>query len=110
MPTINKTSPRRPWSTERKAFGRMKVNNQAFYNSAAWRKCATSHKIANGYLCKNFDQCGNAATTTNHNPPLVEILAFGGSPFNWDYLEDLCSTCNASVTGKQGHKKKDNNE
>lgn len=108
MPTITRTSPDRPWIPKRKAFGRMKVDNSKFYNSKAWRNCATAHKVANGYLCKNVDKCGNPAVITNHNPPLVELLADGKSPFSWDYLEDLCASCNASVTGKQAHKSKEN--
>ena len=73
MPTINKKTPKRHWMPETKPFT-MKVNNQAFYNSAAWRKCAKAHKVAHQYLCKNFESCGGVARFTNHNPPLIELM------------------------------------
>lgn len=103
MPTIDKSTPKRPWVPETKPFT-MKVNNQKFYNSAAWRKCAKAHKKAHHYLCKNFEECRGVAAFTNHNPPLIELVARGLNPLDWQYLEDLCTTCNASTTGKQGKK------
>lgn len=104
MPILPKTS-RKSWQAPRKAFGRMRNDNSAFYNSKAWRDCATAHKQSNMYMCKNAAVCGNPSVITNHNPPLVELLADKKNPFSWEYLEDLCTSCNASVTGKQAWKK-----
>lgn len=106
MPMVNNNSPRRPWMPERKAFGGMRVNNQRFYNSKAWRDCATAHKVAHFWQCKNVEVCGGVAKFTNHNPPLIQLIQEGKNPYDWEYLEDLCESCNASVTGKQGHKTK----
>jgi len=106
MPTIPKGQILRPWIPKRASF-KMRVNNQKFYNSKAWRGCATAHKVAHFYQCKNVEQCGNPSKFTNHNPPLIELIEKGLNPYDWQYLEDLCETCNASVTGKQAHKKKE---
>lgn len=108
MPTISRKSSQRPWVKERKPFGTVKQDNYTFYNSKAWRDCATAHKVAHNYMCKNADVCGGAAVITNHNPPLRHLLEHRLNPFDWQYLEDLCVSCNASTTGKQAHKKKDN--
>lgn len=100
MPVINTKSPQRPWKPERKAFGGMKVNNQKFYNSAAWRRYATREKI-NYPLCDNFDTCGGVHEITDHPIPISE----GGHPFN-QRMNHYCKACNASKTGKQAHKNK----
>ena len=103
MPTINRKSARPPWMPERKAFGRMKANNYAFYNSKAWRAFARAEKMRYP-LCDNWDQCGGAHEITDHPIPISE----GGHPFHQD-MNHYCKPCNASKTGKQAHtKQKDN--
>jgi len=101
MPTINKSSPRRPWQPERKAFERMKVDNSKFYNSAAWRRFAKREKMVFS-LCDNFDICGGVHEITDHPIPISE----GGHPFN-QRMNHYCKACNASKTGRQAHKSKD---
>lgn len=98
MPTINKTTPVRPWVPKAKPFT-MKVNNQQFYNSAAWRKIAKSHKTQNP-LCVNFETCGGVAEITDHIQPITE----GGAKFDWGNLQSFCKSCNAAKTAKQGKK------
>ena len=97
MPTINKKTPRRPWMPETKPFT-MKVNNQAFYNSAAWRKFAKREKMLYP-LCDNFETCGGAHEITDHPIPITE----GGHKFN-QAMNHFCASCNASKTGNQGKK------
>lgn len=98
MPTINKTSPRRPWQAERKPFQRMKVDNQKFYNSAAWRKLSLKYKGANP-LCVNHAQCYGVAEVCDHIKPIGD----GGAKMDWCNLQSLCVRCNASKTGMQAH-------
>jgi 5-methylcytosine-specific restriction endonuclease McrA len=98
MPTINKTAPRRPWQTPKQAF-RGKVDNSKFYNSAAWRKRAKLEKMRFP-LCDNFETCGGVHEITDHPIPISE----GGHKFN-QVFNHYCKSCNASKTGKQGHKK-----
>lgn len=95
MPTLPK-SKRPVWAGERKAFDRMKVNNQSFYNSTAWRTLAKAHKAANP-LCVNHAQCKGVAYITDHKKPISE----GGERYAWDNLQSLCKKCNAIKTGKQ---------
>jgi len=98
MPNIP-TSKRPAWMGERKAFGRMKADNKAFYNSSAWRALALKHKLANP-LCINHEQCRGMAEVTDHIQPIEQ----GGKRYDWDNLQSLCKRCNASKTGKQAHK------
>jgi 5-methylcytosine-specific restriction endonuclease McrA len=98
MPTINKSSPRRPWQAERKPFQRMKVDNDKFYNSTAWRKFSIQQK-KEFPLCDNFDTCGGVHEITDHPVPISE----GGALFN-QRMNHFCKACNASKTGKQAHK------
>lgn len=100
MPKINKSTPKRPWIPPVPKF-KMAVNNQRFYNSAAWRKIAKREKML-FHLCDNFDTCGGMHEITDHPVPITE----GGHPFNQEF-NHYCTTCNASKTGKQGKKKKD---
>jgi 5-methylcytosine-specific restriction endonuclease McrA len=99
MPTIIRKEPKRPWAPERKAFGRMAVDNQQFYNSAKWRRFAKAEKMRYP-LCDNFDTCGGTHDITDHPIPISE----GGHPFN-QQMNHLCFSCNASKTGKQAHHK-----
>lgn len=98
MPTINKKTPSRPWMPKEAPF-KMRVNNQHFYNSAAWRRFAKAHK-ANNPLCVNFDECGGVTAFSDHIRPITE----GGAKFDIDNIQPLCVKCNASKTGKQGKK------
>ena len=98
MPKINKGTPKRPWVPEKEPF-KMKVNNQRFYNSAAWRAFAKSHKALNP-LCVNFDTCGGVTSFSDHIRPIND----GGELFDYQNIQALCIKCNASKTGKQGHK------
>lgn len=102
MPTITRKSPRPPWKPERKAFGRMKVDNSTFYNSKTWRAFATLEKIRFP-LCDNWEQCGGAHEITDHPIPISE----GGHPYN-QAMNHYCKACNASKTGKQAHTKHSN--
>ena len=97
MPTLPKSS-RPVWAGERKAFERMKVNNQSFYNGAAWRTLAKAHKAANP-LCVNHAQCKGVAYITDHKKPISE----GGARMDMDNLQSLCKKCNAIKTGKQAN-------
>jgi len=100
MPTINRKSPSRPWVKERKPFGTVKQDNYKFYNSKVWRTFATQEKMRYP-LCDNWEICGGAHEITDHPTPISE----GGHPFN-QQMNHYCQSCNASKTGKQGHKKK----
>lgn len=99
MPTINRKSTRPPWLPERKAFGRMKVDNGRFYRSKEWIATRNAFRTANP-LCKNVDTCGGATHTVDHIKPISE----GGAKFDWGNLQPLCKSCNASKTGKQAWK------
>lgn len=99
MPTINKNTPQRPWMPKQELF-KMKVNNQKFYNSAAWRNLATAHKTQNP-LCVNFDECGGVTAFSDHIKPITE----GGAKFDIDNIQALCVKCNAAKTAKQAHKR-----
>jgi len=98
MPTINKNTPSRPWMPKAEPF-KMRVNNQRFYNSAAWRRFATAHKAQNP-LCVNFDECGGATVFSDHILPITE----GGAKFDPENIQALCVKCNAVKTGKQAKK------
>ena len=98
MPTINKGTPVRPWMPKAEPF-KMRVDNQRFYNSAAWRKFAKAHKMQNP-LCVNFDECGGVAEYSDHINPISE----GGAKFDLENIQSLCKKCNASKTGKQARK------
>ena len=100
MPTINRKSARAPWMAERKAFGRMKVDNGKFYRSKQWIAVRNSFRMQNP-LCKNWEQCGGVTHTVDHIKPISE----GGAVFNWENLQPLCQKCNSSKTGKQAWKK-----
>jgi 5-methylcytosine-specific restriction endonuclease McrA len=88
------------WANERKAFDRMKNDNQSFYNSTAWRTLAKAHKAAFP-LCANHRQCKGVAYITDHIKPINE----GGGKYDWDNLQSLCKRCNAVKTGKQARKR-----
>jgi len=103
MPTINRKSPARPWMPERKAFGRMRVDNAKFYNSKAWIALRNAFRMQNP-LCKNVDKCGGATHTVDHIVPISE----GGAALDVANLQPLCQACNSSKTGKQAHKRKQN--
>jgi hypothetical protein len=97
MPTINKTTPPRPWMPKSEPF-KMRVNNQHFYNSAAWRNFATAEKVRFP-LCDNHETCGGVHEITDHPIPISE----GGHPFNQEF-NHFCGHCNAVKTGKQSRK------
>ena len=97
MPTIVKKTARPPWLPKREAFGRMRVDNTAFYNSKEWRRFATTEKKLYP-LCDNFDVCGGTHDITDHHMPISE----GGHPFD-QRMNHYCHSCNASKTGKQAH-------
>ena len=99
MPSLKRTSPPRPWIEIKKPYATISKSNYPFYNSKAWRVCAKMHKSAHP-LCINVDECSGAAHTTDHIIPINE----GGSLYDWDNLQSLCKSCNASKTGKQAHK------
>lgn len=100
MPILPKTSRHRPWNTERKAFGRMRTDNSAFYHSKEWVALRDAYRTANP-LCINVDVCGGATNTIDHIKPISE----GGAPLDWSNLQPLCRGCNASKTGKQAWKR-----
>lgn len=100
MPTIPKTKTKRPWIAERKAFGGMVVNNKKFYDSKEWKRLRNAFRSANP-LCINVDVCGNAMYYVDHIVPIGD----GGAPLDWNNLQSLCVSCNASKTGKQPYKK-----
>lgn len=100
MPTIKKSSPSRPWIPERKAFGRIKVDNGKFYRSKTWIALRNAFRAQNP-LCINVDKCGGATHTVDHRIPISE----GGAALDGSNLQPLCQSCNASKTGKQAHKK-----
>ena len=83
---------------KKEAF-KMKVDNQRFYNSAAWRNFAKAHKAQNP-LCVNFEQCGGTAQYSDHINPISE----GGAKFDPENIQSLCKKCNAVKTGKQARK------
>jgi len=98
MPVTKTHSPQRPWKPKRVAFGRMAVDNQKFYNSAAWRSVSAREKQLYP-LCDNFDECGGVHEITDHPIPISE----GGHRFNQRF-NHFCKSCNASKTGKQQRK------
>ena len=101
MPTITRNTSRPPWKPERKAFGRMRVDNSKFYHSKEWIALRNAYRRQNP-LCINVDTCGGATHTIDHIVPISE----GGAALNTDNLQPLCKSCNARKTGKQAWKKK----
>lgn len=96
MPTISKKQPSRPWMPERKAFGRMRVDNGKLYRSKRWMQLRDAFRSQNP-LCVNYEKCGGATHTIDHVKPISE----GGAIYDWANLQALCVSCNASKTGKQ---------
>ena len=99
MPSLNLSSPRPSWLPKRVAHGRRVADNQAFYNSKAWRKVATLHKQANP-LCAICEAKGSLspATVTDHIIPINE----GGNKWAWDNLQSLCDKCHAIKSAGEG--------
>lgn len=100
MPYINKSSPKRPWQAERKPFSGIKVKNKKFYNSAAWIRLRDAFRNANP-MCKNTEVCHGVTEYVDHIVPIND----NGAMLEWSNLQPLCSSCNASKTGKQSYKK-----
>lgn len=88
---------KRSWVVERKPFERDN-NNDAFYNSWAWRKIRKVF-INKNPLCKHCDDKGmtEVATVVDHIKP----INLGGDRLNEDNFQSLCESC---------HNKKSANE
>ena len=104
MPTINKTSKRRPWEgPQRKAFERSTDKaNRDVYDSPAWR---TTRKIVreDEPLCRYCLEKGLAVDTEeiDHILPINQ----GGNAYERDNLQGLCTPCHRAKSrdeSKQG--------
>jgi 5-methylcytosine-specific restriction endonuclease McrA len=80
---------KRSWVVERKPFER-ENNNDAFYNSWAWRKVRKSF-LSKNPLCKHCDEKGitEVATVVDHILPINR----GGDKLNEDNFQSLCESC-----------------
>lgn len=80
---------KRSWVVERKPFER-ENNNDAFYNSWAWRKIRKIF-LGSNPLCKHCEDKGitEIATVVDH----IIAINRGGDKLNEDNFQSLCESC-----------------
>jgi len=80
-----------------------------FYSSAQWTKVSKAHRIREP-LCRRCKIKGRAVRgeLAHHNPPLVELLQQGKSPYDDKYLETLCGPCHQRELSLLAHPEKTN--
>jgi 5-methylcytosine-specific restriction protein A len=81
-------------------FEGINKSNYGLYNSQRWRMTSHAYR-AKHPLCEQCLKKGITfqATTTDHIIPINQ----GGKIWDWNNLQSLCDSCNASKTGKQSH-------
>lgn len=100
MPNLKKSKPR-PWVHRRKVQEGRKRDNQAFYNSSAWRNTSRSYREDNP-LCEVYSDQGRtvAAQMVDH---LIRIED-GGSPFDPANLMAMSHQQHNRKSGMERHK------
>lgn len=96
MPVINRKSIK--MIPEHKAWEGVDQSNYSLYNSTTWRMTAKAY-IKSNPLCKHCKDKGilTQACIVDHIIPINQ----GGDVWDWDNLQGLCRSCNASKTSKQ---------
>lgn len=68
-----------------------KAYADAFYHSAAWKKCKESYLKSQGYIC---ERCGDVAKVVHHRVYLSpQTIDNPEITLNWNNLEALCQLC-----------------
>ena len=96
MPTIPRKQPKvLPAATKAKWNNRSEEENQAFYNSAAWRKTSRNYLQRNP-LCVSCKAKG-ITKEARHADHIVEIKD-GGAMLSFSNLQALCIPCHNTKT------------
>jgi 5-methylcytosine-specific restriction protein A len=96
---ISPKAPALPWIAKKKRAAN-KTNNQALYNSKAWRRVA-KQQLGREPICRICYQNGalTPATLVDHITP----IRLGGPIFAIENLQSLCPTCHNIKSGKEAH-------
>ena len=79
--------------------------SREFYSGKKWTETSKQFRVANP-LCAECKRNGKITKVhlVDHNPERNEILAMGGNPYDWQYLEGLCHPChNKKLRQRQKH-------
>ena len=99
---------KRPWTTERVAFGR-RNDNSKFYNSRKWRKVSKDYREANPLCeCTECNRLGRvrSADVTDHKRGLQFLLDNGLDPYDLNELQSMSHSCHNKKSGRDAHKKR----
>lgn len=100
MVMLNKCG-RKSYLPERKAQGRRRHENTAFYQSQRWRR-VRHYYIAEHPLCEECKMRGitTPARVVDHIKPINE----GGDCFDISNLQALCDRCHNKKSGREAHR------
>lgn len=104
MTVVKKTHSPLPWSKRSKPSGNFarEKDNQPFYNSTAWRKCATSFRsLEQNMRCASCHALGIPMPTEQVDH--IIRLEEGGAPFSPANLQGLCRSCHSSKSAMERH-------
>lgn len=71
--------------------------NRKFYDRKHWRTVRKYH-LFHTPLC---ERCGVIAEHVHHDPPLSQLLATGGNPYDPKVLHSLCASCHGATHARQ---------
>ena len=103
MPTLPKSRKRSWIKTMPKQI--RQNDNQAFYNSKAWRMTRKFY-IKSNPLCEICKRKGQ--TTAGQMVDHIKPITMGGSMIDQKNLQSLCNSCHAKKSGREGAEKRNN--
>jgi len=100
---------KKPWQTDRVAFGRRNNNNHNFYNASRWRRVSIAYRSANPFC--ECDKCVSAglfkpAEVVDHTRGLQFLLDNGIDPYDWNELKSMTHACHNKKSGRSAHDNK----
>lgn len=102
MPTVNKTTKKAPWHSERKPFDRKASGQQwrdKLYNSSAWRKMRAAELIEEPYCVA----CHAEGVVTTDNLQRDHVNGFSNEAEFWNGpRQTLCKYHNTVKAGDSG--------
>lgn len=114
MPTINKSSPRRPWQPERKAHERRTMKRDGFYHTPEWRRAREVAMLLNmDSYGLSVAMCVICMEKEIYTPATVVDHIQRRTPRNralWldqSNLQCVCASCHNRKSGREAHEKKE---
>lgn len=96
MPTLARTTVRRPWQGERKPHERRLSKSRGEYQTARWKRESLLFKMQNP-ICAKCEVM--PVEVTDHIQPVEQ----GGAMWDWNNWQPLCKRCHAIKSGKEAH-------